>query len=107
MTVERKLVDYDPLTGVREDYVYDHADDKIRLVQSQDVAGVLEEAARLRKASIGWKGNFVHVAHISAVQALELMKLGIMDRGYAVRDEAAFAVWLSENDKLKITEGHF
>jgi hypothetical protein len=107
MTVERKLLDFDPLTGIREEYLYDHADDVARLEQTQDMKPVLEAASDLRKNAVGWGGEFVSVAKLSMVQCIELMKIGIMDRGFAIRDEAAFNVWLSLNSKLKTTPGRF
>lgn len=107
MTTERKLIDFDPVTGIQEDYVYDRANDTIILEHTQDVKPLIEEVQRVRNASQGWKADYVPVAHLSGVQCLELMKIGIMDRGYAIRDEVAFGVWLDAHNKMKATEGHF
>lgn len=107
MSTDNRLVDYDPLTLIREDYVYDHADDRAHLVLSQDCSPILEEAQRLRNASPGWGGSFVPIAKLSLVQCVELMRIGIMDRGWVIRDEAAFQVWLDDRNKLKLTDGKF
>lgn len=107
MPIERRVLDYDAAAGMREDYVFDHADDKARIVLSQDVQPILNEAARLRSEAPGWKGDFVSVAKLSLLQCIELMKLGIMSKGFAIRDEVAFGVWLKEHNKLKTTEGRF
>jgi|ERR1051326_1373908 hypothetical protein len=111
MAVERRKLSYDPFDGLREDYFYDHADDTIRIASTENVGPLLDavqEARNARGEGVGaWKGDFVPVAHLSPTMVMELMRIGIMSRGYKILDAAAFQVWLDEHNKLKATRGKF
>lgn len=108
--IERRLLDIDPVTGIREEYLYDHAEDVAYLLHYQDVSKIIDLATAERNEGDKhgrWRGDMVKVASLSLVDCLELQKIGLMDKGYRIRDEAAFQVWLNEHSKLKTTPGNF
>lgn len=100
---DKRLVDFDHMTGVKEEYAYE--DGKAHLLYTHDVSAIIEHNKRLRESTPNFKGGFVVKASLSFVQCMELQKIGIMDKGFTIRDEAAFDVWLSNHPYMKGTEG--
>lgn len=89
-----RLIDFDPVTGVQEDYY--EIDGKWYLKQTQDVSNILElnkaefnnvdERARFKHETMN------HVARLPLVVLEDLRKRGILD------DKKAFLKWLSDAD---------
>ncbi len=106
----RRVLSYDPETGIREDFVYDQASGDITLTQSQDATPVVE-AARLEHDAGDkygrWRGDMVKVASLTMTHMLELITMGIMDRNYRIVDAKRFQRWLEDNNKFKTTPGNF
>lgn len=48
--------------------------------------------------SKAWRKDMVHVARVPLVVLEELVKQGILTRGYKIRDDARFDNWLNDPD---------
>lgn len=113
MTVERKILDVDSQTGITETYNYDHADGRIILANEQDATEILKAAKRHYDAiphkhkRERWRKPFVTVARLPLLTCLKLQRLGIMDKGFGIRDEVAFQIWLDEHNKFSTAPGRF
>ena len=111
MSREVRALDLDREALVREDWHYDHADDTVRLTQAQEVAPIVEFARAHHDATPDkhgrWRGELVPVATIPNTMLLELMRLGVLGRGFRVLDERRFYSWLQEHSYFKTTPGRF
>ena len=72
--------DYDPLTGVRTDFDYDHDTGKASLIHTQDIEPALERIKMSRDNNLrdnGIKESWFHYAEIPLVYLLKMRKMGI------------------------------
>lgn len=93
--IETRDFDYDPATGIRTLFHYNHDDDTFTLEKVQDSAGILEMNLQLRNASPEtWEGegHGVRVAQLPLHVWQDLKQRGIID------DEPRFRKWLNDPD---------
>lgn len=67
----KRFFDYDPLTGVREDF--EATEDGFQIHTSQDVESILDANKRAQNDAPDRMGEFVHAADIPIVVQLEWM----------------------------------
>ena len=93
--MESRILDEDPIAGIRRIHHYDPTTDKFHIETQQDVTDIVDGTKRAF-ASVddraGWKGDRHLVASIPMTIFMDLKKRGIVD------DEAAFARWLNDPD---------
>lgn len=74
----KRLLDFDPETGLETWHDYDEATEETRLTYRQDVEGILEANKRAANDATGPMGDFVHVASIPvSVQLKWLIEKGV------------------------------
>lgn len=74
----RRLLDYDPITGVETYHEYDEAEDKTYVSYEQDVEPLLDRNKRLQNEAQGSMGDMVHVASIPpTIQLKWLIEHGV------------------------------
>jgi hypothetical protein len=69
--MSKRLLDFDPNTGVSTFHQYDEAEDKTYVSYEQDVEQILERNKRLANEATGKMGDMVHVASIPTVVQLK------------------------------------
>ena len=71
--------DYDPITGITQEFDYDPITDQIHLHHRQDVSKILDDIKekRLQAKGLGHVETFAHYATIPAIVELQLKKKGI------------------------------
>ena len=88
----KKLLDTDPITGIRHVFHYDEMTDEAAITAEQDVSDVIESNKRAYNDSAQRHGEWTRVASIPMVVYLDLKKKGILD------DQAALKKWLNDPD---------
>jgi acyl-CoA thioesterase len=74
----KRLLDFDPNTGVHTYHQYDEAEDKTYVSYEQDVEQILERNKRLANDATGPMGDMCHVATIpTTVQLKWLIEYGV------------------------------
>jgi hypothetical protein len=72
----RRLLDYDPLTGISTWFDYDHASDTMSITDSQDATPILEQATRMRNdgdySRQGIKDDMWHYARLPLMVLMEM-----------------------------------
>lgn len=98
--MERREFDYDPLSGVREKFFYDHAEGKFTITQEQDITALAELNKFKYNNTPGRYGNesFHQVASIPLALLPELEKKGIMTAGGRIIDDKKLKQWLNDSD---------
>jgi hypothetical protein len=99
--------DYDPLTGLREDFDYDEMTGQATIRTTQDVELVLSRAAEMRNTGVadsGIKRGMWHYAYIPATVGMDLYKKGINvygkhDGRALMREINANYPWLKTTNK--------
>jgi hypothetical protein len=69
--MSKRLLDFDPNTGVSTFHQYDETEDKTYVSYEQDVEQILERNKRLANEATGKMGDMVHVASIPTVVQLK------------------------------------
>ena len=69
----KRLLDYDPMTGLKTWHDYDETSDTTVLHYEQDVEAVLDRNKRAQNEASGPMGDMVHVASIPASIQLKWM----------------------------------
>lgn len=107
--MEKRLLDYDPLTGVAEWFHYDHSDDTFYTQSVQDPTALFEANRasfnETSSARSSWGDKIdkrTHVASLDLVTYARLRKEGI------IGDPARFAKWLNDPDNamFRTRPGH-
>lgn len=76
--MSKRLLDFDPNTGMKTFHSYDESDERTIISYEQDVEPILERNKRLQNEASGPMGDMVHVASIpSSVQLKWLIEHGI------------------------------
>jgi hypothetical protein len=88
----KKLMDIDPITGIRHVFHYDDMTDEATITAEQDVDDVIEQNKALYNESHGRHGELTRVAQIPMVVYMDLKKRGIID------DQVAMKRWLNDPD---------
>lgn len=88
----KKLLDTDPITGIRHVFNYDDVTDEATITAEQDVDTVVEANKALYNENHGRHGEMTRVAQIPMVVYMDLKKRGIID------DQAAMKRWLNDPD---------
>lgn len=88
----KKLLDTDPLTGIRHVFNYDETTDEASITAEQDVSNVIESNKRMYNDANGKHGEWTRVASIPMVIYMDLKAKGILD------DQAAMKKWLNDPD---------
>ena len=74
----KRLLDYDPLTGVSCWFEYQHAEDRMVLTHTQDVSSILDankaQANDDDKTKRGWKNDWWKYASVPAIVEIEWMQ---------------------------------
>jgi hypothetical protein len=74
----KRLLDYDPFTGLMTFHDYDETEDKTFISYEQDVEPILERNKRAQNEATGRMGDMVHVASIpSSIQLKWLIEHGV------------------------------
>jgi hypothetical protein len=74
----KRLLDYDPNTGLKTFHDYDETEDKTFISYEQDVEPILERNKRAQNEAYGPMGDMVHVASIpSSIQLKWLIEHGV------------------------------
>jgi hypothetical protein len=97
--IETREFEYDPATGIRTWFHYDHDTDTFTLEKVQDVAPILEENLLIRNATEDrWKGDGhgVRVASLPIHLWAKLRKDRIIDDHDP--KQTRFRAWLNERD---------
>ena len=92
----RRVLDYDPATGITQWFHYDDATGDIGLETQQDVALVIEgtkEAFNQADERKPWKGDVHKVASIPMVIYHELAKIS-----NNFKDQSVIRKWLNDKD---------
>lgn len=103
MTIDKRFLDYDPMTGITEYFYYDSDEDKCTIQQVQATDHIIEQNKALLATSSKhdrW-GEMTKVATIPMALWADLNAKGI------VRDKEAFRKWLNdpENRFFRTREG--
>lgn len=88
----KKLLDVDPITGIRHVFNYDEMTDEATIVAEQDVSDVIEANKRVYNDATTKTGEWARVASIPMVVYMDLKKKGIID------DQVAMKRWLNDPD---------
>jgi hypothetical protein len=74
----KRLLEYDPNTGLKTFHDYDETEDKTIVSYEQDVEPILERNKRLQNEASGSMGDLCHVASIpSSIQLKWLVEHGV------------------------------
>ena len=105
----KKLLDYDPVTGIRQYHTYDDLNKQVTIETVQDVEPFLERAKTLRNdeqySRDGIKNEMWHYAHIPVIvveQILQKYGVNIFEKGQA---KEAFKIINRDYPHLKTTTG--
>jgi len=88
----RKILDTDPITGIRHVFDYDNETDQATITAEQDVGTVVEANKAAFNDAPTRHGEFTKVASLPMVVYVDLKKRGILD------DQAALKKWLNDPD---------
>ena len=88
----KKLLDTDPITGIRHVFNYDEMTDEATITAEQDVSDVIEANKTAFNDAPDRYGEFTRVAQIPMVIYMDLKKKGILD------DQVALKRWLNDPD---------
>jgi len=88
----KKIIDVDPITGIRHVFNYDNATDIATITAEQDVNTVLEANKQAYNDASDRHGEWSKVASIPMVIYMDLKAKGIVD------DQAAMKRWLNDPD---------
>ena len=95
MRNNKKILDYDPATGILETFHYDHVEDKAIIETSQDITAILEANKRAYNQvdeNARWEGDVVLAASVPNIILAGLPK-------ELKRDQNAFKKWLNHPDQ--------
>ena len=92
---------YDPLTGLKETFHFDHESDKWWIQTTQQATPIIDQNKRdqIANGKMG-SGDMRHVARIPMVVYHRLLQEGI------TKDPKALKKFLNENGYLKTVEGN-
>lgn len=103
-----RLFDYDPLTGERQYWIYNEADDTVTIRHVQDVSGIIEENQALYNMTDEnerW-GEFTRVAHIPNVILEQWIREGVLASnghgGWSFKNDMAALKRLDSNEWTKL-----
>lgn len=103
-----RLLDDDPLTGLKQYYHFDPDTRGFVLETQQDVEGIIElNKAVANDQAEGWKGELHHVAHFPLIILMRLAQQGILGFGGEVIDQKRYKAWLNapENHHFRVKRG--
>ena len=95
MRNNKRILDYDPATGILETFHYDHVEGKAIIQTSQDVTAILEANKRAYNQvdeNANWKGDI----HLCATVPLHIFNSLPKELR---RDENALKRWLNHPDQ--------
>jgi hypothetical protein len=92
------LLDYNPFTGVTEQYHKDATTGRVTISKTQDVQKVMDSAASRRSDNNGWQGDFHHVASIPVI-VIDMWREELKAKGVSNPDPLA-----SENKPFLIAK---
>lgn len=99
--MDKRLFDYDPLTGITRWFHYDDAEDAFYIQTEQETEGLIEQNKReANDADSGWKGDWHKVASIPLSIFVRLQKEGI------VHDQDAMKKWLNDPNNALFRTKH-
>lgn len=76
--MNKRLLDFDPVTGLKTFHSYDASEDKTIISYEQDVEQILDANKRAQQENTGKMGDMVHVASIPcSVQLKWLIEHGV------------------------------
>ena len=88
----KKILDTDPITGIRHVFNYDNDTDIATITAEQDVQDVIEANKKAYNDAPDRHGEWTRVAQIPMVVYLDLKKRGVID------DPVAMKKWLNDPD---------
>lgn len=86
----KKLLDTDPITGIRHVFHYDDVTDEATITAEQDVETVIEANKAAYNGDHARHGEMTRVAQIPMVIYMDLKKRGVID------DQVAMKRWLND-----------
>ena len=76
--MSKRLLDFDPITGLKQFHDYDASEDRTVISYEQDVQPILDRNKELQNSASGPMGDMCHVASIpSSVQLKWLIEHGV------------------------------
>ena len=102
----KKLLDIDPLTGLKTTFHYDPLNE-VMGIEYEQPDDLYERNAKLRNEyNYGWSESrdMAHVASLGPVDVMNLIKAGLMDKRLKVTDERAFLRWLDEHKEVRVND---
>jgi hypothetical protein len=88
----KKVMDFDPNTGIKHVFHYDNLTDEATITAEQDVDHIIEQNKQLMNEAPEKWGEWTRVAQIPMVIYLDLQKKGILT------DQVALKRWLNDPD---------
>jgi len=88
----KKLLDTDPITGIRHVFNYDETTDEAVITAEQDVSSIIESNKQAYNDAPDRHGEWSRVAQIPMVIYMDLKKKGILE------DQVALKRWLNDPD---------
>lgn len=99
--MDKRLFDYDPLTGTTRWFHYDDANDQFYIQTQQETEDLIDQNRReLNDSGTNWKGDWHKVASIPLSIFVRLQKEGI------VYDQEALKKWLNDPDNALFRTKH-
>jgi hypothetical protein len=99
--MEKRLFDYDPLTGITRWFHFDEAEDAFYIETEQETQGLVDQNRReANEASSGWSGDWHKVASIPLTIYMDLVKKGI------VYDQNELKKWLNDPNNAYFRTKH-
>lgn len=102
-----RLLDDDPLTGLKQYYHFDPETQGFVLETRQDIEGIIELNKAVTNDQSGWGGELHHVAHFPLTILMQLAQDGILGFGGEIIDLKRYKRWLNDpaNAHFRIKKG--
>ncbi|UOF77912.1 hypothetical protein [Caudoviricetes sp.] len=88
----KKVMDFDPVTGIRHVFNYDNNTNEVTITAEQDVDAIVEQNKQLMNEAPDRWGEWTRVAQIPMVVLMDLQKRGILN------DQKEMKKWLNDPD---------
>lgn len=94
MTIDKRFLDYDPMTGITEYFYYDSDEDRCFVQQVQDTTQIVEQ----NKALLAQSSKHDRYGEWSKVASIPVSIWADLNAKGIVKDKEAFKKWLNDPD---------